>query len=205
MYSILIIEDDPSISANMELILRMEGFAITVIDNGHKAFDIIRKTPPDLILCDILMPAMDGHTFLELLKKERDFADIPFIFVTALGDRNDMRQGMAAGADDYLSKPFTAEELVTAVKGRLSRHESIINHKTRSAFKEEYAFLQKQISPREREVLLLVGKGATSKEIAEQLGISQRTAEVHRANLMNKLNATNAAMLSRWAVIAEMV
>lgn len=205
MHSILIIEDDPSISANMELILRMEGFAITVIDNGHKAFDIIRKTPPDLILCDILMPAMDGHTFLELLKKERDFADIPFIFVTALGDRNDMRQGMAAGADDYLSKPFTAEELVTAVKGRLSRHESIINHKTRSAFKEEYAFLQKQISPREREVLLLVGKGATSKEIAEQLGISQRTAEVHRANLMNKLNASNAAMLSRWAVIAEMV
>ncbi|OGU17985.1 MAG: hypothetical protein A2076_14090 [Geobacteraceae bacterium GWC2_53_11] len=205
MNSILIIEDDPSICSNMELILRMEGFAITAVDSGQKAFDIIRKTPPDLILCDILMPEMDGHAFLELLKQEREYADIPFIFVTALGDRNDMRQGMAAGADDYLSKPFTAEELVTAVKGRLSRHDSIINHKTRSAFKEEYAFLQKQISPREREVLLLVGKGATSKEIAEQLGISQRTAEVHRANLMNKLNASNAAMLSRWAVIAEMV
>lgn len=205
MNSILIIEDDPSICSNMELILRMEGFAITAVDGGQKALDIIRKSPPDLILCDILMPEMDGHAFLKLLKQERECADIPFIFVTALGDRNDMRQGMAAGADDYLSKPFTAEELVTAVKGRLSRHESIINHKTRSAFKEEYAFLQKQISPREREVLLLVGKGATSKEIAEQLGISQRTAEVHRANLMNKLHASNAAMLSRWAVIAEMM
>lgn len=205
MHSILVIEDDPSISSNMELILKMEGFAVTVADGGKKAFELIRNSRPDLILCDILMPAMDGRTFLELLKQEQEFVDIPFIFVTALGDRSDMRQAMAAGADDYLSKPFTAEELVTAVKGRLNRSETLRQHGAKSKFKEDYAFLQKHISPREREVLLLVGKGATSREIAEKLGISQRTAEVHRANLMNKLNAANAAVLARWALIAEMM
>ena len=205
MQSILIIEDDPSICSNMELILRMEGFTVSSVESCQKAFEAMRSNRPDLILCDILMPVMDGRTFLEQLKQQHEYADIPFIFVTALGERSDMRQAMAAGADDYLSKPFTAEELVTAVKGRLSRHESILSHGTKSAFKDEYAFLQQQISPREREVLMLVGKGATSREIAEKLGISQRTAEVHRANLMNKLNAANAAVLSRWAVIAEMM
>jgi DNA-binding NarL/FixJ family response regulator len=205
MYSILTIEDDPAICSNIELILKMEGFAVTAADSATKAFEMIRAARPDLILCDILMPGMDGRAFLELLKKEPEYADIPFIFVTALGERSDMRQGMAAGADDYLSKPFSAEELVTAVKGRLERHQAIRLQGPKMAFKEEYEFLQENISPREREVLLLVGKGATSKEIAKNLGISQRTAEVHRANLMNKLRASNAAVLSRWAMIAEMM
>lgn len=160
---------------------------------------------PDLILCDILMPEMDGHTLLEVLNGEGTHADIPFVFVTAMGERADVRRGMSAGADDYLTKPFSADELLAAVIGRLYRLETMRLHRTKSAFQKEHAVLSQQISAREREVLQLVGHGTTSKEIAERLGISIRTVEVHRSHLMKKLDAANAASLSRWAVIAELL
>lgn len=203
MYSILIIEDDPSICSNMELILQMEGFEVRSACDGIVGLARIRQKCPDLILCDIMMPEMDGHTLLETLKSEQAHDEIPFIFVTALDARSDVRRGMNAGADDYLTKPFSAEELIAAVSGRLHRIETIRMRKEKKTFHREHLILSQQISSREREVLLLVGHGATSKEIAELLGISLRTVEVHRSNLMTKLGATNAAMLARWAVIAE--
>lgn len=203
MYSILIIEDDPSICSNMELILKMEGFEVRTANDGQSGLEMIRKNCPDLVLCDILMPEMDGFSLLDALKNDCECADTPFIFVTALSERTDIRRGMSAGADDYLTKPFSAEELVTAVTGRLQRLEAIRLHSTKTVFKEEQAVLRRRVSARELEVLLLVGQGVTSKEIAERLGISLRTVEVHRSSLMSKLDAVNAAMLARWALIAE--
>lgn len=203
MYSILIIEDDSSICSNMELILQMEGFDVRTACDGASGIAKARENRPDLILCDIMMPEMDGHTLLEALKSESTLADISFIFVTALDDRADVRRGMAAGADDYLTKPFSADELVVAVTGRIHRLERIRLHSLKPAFQEEHAILRQQVSAREMEVLQLVGHGATSKEIAESLGISLRTVEAHRSNLMRKLDAGNAAILARWAVIAE--
>lgn len=203
MFSILIIEDDPAIRGNMELILKMEGFDVRIATDGVSGLGSVNEKRPDLILCDIMMPEMDGHAVLEALRKEGAFTGIPFIFVTALGERCDVRRGMSAGADDYLTKPFSAEELVGAVTGRLHRLETLHMRGSKTAFKKEHDILRQQVSAREREVLLLVGTGATSKDIAEQLGISLRTVEVHRASLMSKLAAANAAMLARWAVIAE--
>lgn len=202
MHSILIIEDEPSICKNMELILQMEGFEVCSAGDGASGLAMIRHKRPDLILCDIMMPEMDGHSLLEALRSDDAYAGIPFIFVTALGERVDVRRGMSAGADDYLTKPFSAEELVAAVTGRLHRLETIRMQSAKSV-NEKDARLYRQVSVREREVLLLVGTGATSREIAERLGISLRTVEVHRSNLMRKLHVTNVAMLARWAVIAE--
>lgn len=203
MYSILIIEDDPSICSNMQLILQMEGFDVSTAPDGLSGLNMISEKRPDLILCDILMPEMDGHTLLDVLKNESTLADIPFIFVTALGERSDVRLGMSAGADDYLAKPFSAEDLVTAVTGRLLRFGALRRHSAKIAFKKEHDFLRQRVTARELEVLLLVGAGATSRDIAERFGISLRTVEVHRSSLMSKLDAANAAMLARWAVIAE--
>jgi len=203
MHSILIIEDDPSICSNMELILRMEGFEVRTAANGVAGLASIGEVRPDLVLCDILMPEMDGHMLLAVLRKNGTLTDIPFIFVTALGERADVRSGMAAGADDYLAKPFSAEELISAVTGRLHRLDSIRLHNSKTDFKKELAILRERISARELEVLLFVGAGATSRNIAEHLGISLRTVEVHRSSLMNKLDVANAAMLARWAIIAE--
>lgn len=203
MYSVLIIEDDPIYFSIMETILQNEGFEIRTASDGQSGLAMLREKRPDVILCDIMMPDMDGHMILETLKGERALADIPFIFVTALWDRADVRLGMSAGADDYLSKPFSAEELIAAVTGRIRRHEMILQHRRTSDFPEEQAILRQKITKREREVLLLVGRGSTSREIAERLLISLKTVEVHRANLMNKLDAGNAAALARWAIIAE--
>ncbi len=203
MYSILIIEDDPAYISMMEVILQMEGFDVRTATDGSSGLALLRQKRPDVILCDIMMPDMDGHRVLETVKGECALADIPFIFVTALGERADVRLGMSAGADDYLSKPFSAFELLTAVTGRIRRHEMIHQKRRESDFQEEKAILRRKITRREREVLLLVGKGSTSRNIAERLGVRLKTVEVHRANLMNKLDAPNAATLARWAVIAE--
>lgn len=203
MYSILIIEDDIANLRMMETILLMEGFAVSAASDGRSGLALLLQKRPDLILCDIMMPEMDGHSVLEVLKKDDAHANIPFIFVTAMGDRADMRRGMSAGADDYLSKPFSVVELIAAVTGRIRRHEMINTHYGTSAFMKEQVILRTRLTKREREILLLVGRGITSREISEQLGVALKTVEVHRSNLMNKLDASNAASLARWAVIAE--
>jgi DNA-binding NarL/FixJ family response regulator len=205
MYSILILEDDSTSSYNMESILRREGFDVRSALDGQSGLDLLHKKRPDLILCDIIMPGLDGHTVLETVRKERTFADIPFIFVTALADRAAVRQGMNEGADDYLPKPFATDELLEAVSRRICRHEVIRSQQSTSAFQEERDILLTKTSKREREILLLVGSGGTSKEIARQLFVSLKTIERHRENIMKKLNATNAATLARWAIIAELV
>lgn len=204
MYSILIIEDDPSYISMMEVILQMEGFDVRTSADGQSGLAMLREKRPDLILCDIMMPDMDGHSVLEVLKNDQFLSDIPFIFVSAMSDRADIRQGMSEGADDYLPKPFSADELLAAVVSRIRRHEMILLKRNSSAFHDEQAILRtKNITRQEKIVLQMVGHGATSKEIAECLNIRLKTAEVHRSNLMNKLGAANAAALARWAVIAE--
>ena len=100
MYSILIIEDDSSFITIMETILTLEGFEVRSASDGCSGLAKIREQRPDLILCDIMMAEMDGHSVLEMVKSENRFVDIPFIFVTALSDRADVRRGMSAGADD---------------------------------------------------------------------------------------------------------
>ena len=187
----------------METILQMEGFDVRSSADGQSGLALLRERRPNLVLCDVMMPEMDGHSVLEAVKGEKALADIPFIFVTALGERADVRRGMSAGADDYLPKPFTAEELLAAVNGRLRRHEAILQNHGRPDCAEEQAILRRMLTRRERQVLLLVGRGATSREIAAGLGICLKTVEVHRANLMNKLDAGNAATLARWAHILE--
>jgi DNA-binding NarL/FixJ family response regulator len=201
MKSILVIEDDASYRNAIELILHMEGFEVRVSDNGVSGLAMLRVKRPDVILCDIMMPGMDGHSVLEILKRDTTVADIPFIFVTALDNRFDVRRGMYEGADDYLSKPFTPDELISTVVGRLKRS-SMFRQQEET---DKLFALAERITTREREILLLVGEGFTSKDISKRLGIRINTVEVHRANLMRKLEAPNAAKLAQWAVIAEKI
>lgn len=205
MYSVLIIEDDESLRDGMASILQTEGFDVRSACNGSDGINMIREKQPDLILCDIVMPEMDGHNVLEILKRDKTVADIPFVFVTAQDNRADFRRGMSSGADDYLTKPFLPEELLAAVTGRMHRIETLRLRAEKSVFREEHAYLLQQITLRELEILLLVGQGYTSKQIAERLGVRHKTIQAHRANLMEKLDTPNSATLARWAVIAELM
>jgi class 3 adenylate cyclase/tRNA A-37 threonylcarbamoyl transferase component Bud32 len=122
---VLVIEDEPSIRNNIMLMLKVERYAAAGAENGRVGLELARRDPPDLILCDVMMPEMDGFAVLEALRAEPRLAEIPFIFLTALDDRSSTRRGMNLGADDYLPKPFTRNELMEAVNSRLKKFENL--------------------------------------------------------------------------------
>jgi two-component system, sensor histidine kinase and response regulator len=122
MATILIIEDEEYIRRNIAEIMTYEGFQPLEAKNGLEGVQVAQEYLPDLIICDIMMPELDGYGVLLELRSSPTTATIPFIFLTALADRPAMRKGMERGADDYLTKPFSQEELLTAVNVRLEKH-----------------------------------------------------------------------------------
>jgi two-component system, sensor histidine kinase and response regulator len=122
---ILVIEDEIHIRENIIEILEMDNYEVYEADDGVAGVQMALKYPPDLVICDIMMDGLDGYQVLEALRLNPTSAATPFIFVTSLGDREHMRQGMAYGADDYLCKPFGPTELLTAVESRLRRQKTI--------------------------------------------------------------------------------
>ncbi|WP_013324386.1 response regulator transcription factor [Gloeothece verrucosa] len=123
MKKILVIEDELSVRENLVELLEAEGFQVFSTDNGILALLWAEDNLPDLIICDVMMPEIDGYEVLEGLRQIPMRASIPFIFLTAMADKADIRYGMELGADDYLTKPFTREELLRAITSRLSKYE----------------------------------------------------------------------------------
>ncbi len=121
--TILIIEDDNDLRENTAEILSLANYQVITAPNGRAGLEMAREHLPDLILCDITMPEMDGYGVLHMLNRERATAEIPFIFISARTERGDLRRGMEAGADDYLTKPFNEVELLRALESRLKRRE----------------------------------------------------------------------------------
>jgi len=123
MKKILIIEDDLIMRENMAELLELVGYKVDVAKDGKLGLEKTKSFLPDLIVCDIRMPALDGYGVLHILSKNPLTASIPFIFVTAKTEREDLRKGMEMGADDYLTKPFEDTELLNAVETRLKKIE----------------------------------------------------------------------------------
>ena len=121
MNRILIIEDQREMRENLATILEMESYVVLRAPNGREGLDLARAERPDLVLCDVMMPQMDGHAVLQALRDDPVTAAIPFIFLTAKGEKRDQRTGMNLGADDYLTKPVTVSDLLNAVVARLAR------------------------------------------------------------------------------------
>lgn len=126
--TILIIEDDVVIRTTIAEILQFESFNVLEADNGSTGINILQSHRPDFILCDINMPILDGYQVLQYIRENKDLANIPFMFLTAKSDRMSMRQGMNLGADDYITKPFANDELLSAIESRLKRYESIAKY-----------------------------------------------------------------------------
>ena len=121
MTNLLVIDDDHAVRVDLVDLLETEGFEVLSAENGRQGVQIARRSLPDLIICDIMMPELDGYGVLAELRRDAAAATIPFIFLTALADRSDVRQGMNRGADDYLVKPFPRSELLTAIATRLAK------------------------------------------------------------------------------------
>ncbi|MEM9540940.1 MAG: response regulator [Cyanobacteria bacterium P01_E01_bin.42] len=136
MPKILIIEDETQIRNNLQEILSLADFETCVAENGKIGVERVQHERPDLVLCDLMMPAMNGYEVLTALNRDRRSQTIPFIFLTAKSDRADVRQGMELGADDYLTKPFTPDEVLKAIQVRLNKEESRVESLRESSLYE---------------------------------------------------------------------
>lgn len=121
MKSVLVIDDNPDIRDNTAEILELAGYKTFTAENGKKGVELALKEKPDVIVCDIMMPELDGYGVLHLLRKNQETENIPFLFLTAKTERSDFRKGMEMGADDYITKPFEDIELLNAIEIRLKK------------------------------------------------------------------------------------
>ena len=211
MTRILLIEDQAAMRRNLSLMLKMEGFAVLVAENGRAGLEVARRDKPDLILCDVTMPELDGHEVLEKLRADPATATIPFIFLTARGDKPDIRHGMNLGADDYLTKPAQRAEVLAAIAARLARKQAAtVEAESQRGFHPDFSSpeplrLKLGLTPREAEVLLWTAQGKTNVEIGTILGMSDLTVKQHLGHVFEKLGVEgrNPATLRALEVLSS--
>ncbi|MBU3821749.1 response regulator [Flavobacteriaceae bacterium XHP0103] len=121
MKKVLLIEDDVILRENTAELLELSDYNVITAPNGKVGLEIAKKSLPNIIVCDIMMPELDGYGVLEALAKNEETKHIPFIFLSAKTERKDVRKGMDLGADDYITKPFEEDELISAIESRLAK------------------------------------------------------------------------------------
>ena len=119
----LVIDDDDNMRENIAELLRMEKYEVMTAEDGERGIELAIQRGPDLIVCDVTMPGMDGFQVFEVLSGQPGTAVVPFIFLSARSERTDVRRGMALGADDFITKPFARMELLGSISARLRRRE----------------------------------------------------------------------------------
>jgi DNA-binding NarL/FixJ family response regulator len=188
MKKILVIEDEPEMRRNLTTILRLEKFQPLPAGNGRDGVQLAKKEKPDLILCDVMMPELDGYGVIAALRADPETVTIPFIFLTAKGEKPDIRAGMNLGADDYLAKPVAKPDLLAAIHSRLERavQQAVPEFKPNfdSARPLEIVL---GLTPRVAETLLWLAQGKTNPEIATILGNTESTVKKHVLEIFEKL------------------
>ena len=187
MKKILVIEDEPEMRRNITALLRYHGYEPVAAENGRQGIETARREKPDLVLCDVMMPELDGHAVLQALQANASLARIPFIFLTAKGEKDDLRSGMNLGADDYLTKPVANADLVRAIETRLRRSEQQANREFKPDFSSSEPLLKLGLTPRAAEALLWLAQGKTNPDIATILGITESTVKKHVQEMFDKL------------------
>src|SRR5262245_774646 len=187
MKKILVIEDEPEMRRNISALLRYHDYEPISAENGLQGVEAARREKPDLILCDVMMPELDGYGVLHALQMDAALAPIPFIFLTAKGEKDDLRSGMNRGADDYLTKPVANKELVEAIETRLRRSEQQVKREFKPDFSSSEPLLKLGLTPRAAEALLWVAQGKTNSDIAIILGITESTVKKHVQEIFDKL------------------
>jgi len=176
---------------------------VETASNGLEAMHVLRSRRVDILITDVQMPGMDGMALLMQVRQDPDLARLPLILISAQDDRTSVRQGMFSGADDYLTKPFSPEELILTVESRLKRLEQSSDPQIPASPVDLQ--LKELLTERELEVVSLIGQGKVTKDIAAAMGLSPKTVSAHRQNIMGKLDLHNAAALAAFAIRASLV
>ncbi len=194
--TVILIDDDSQLRFLTKEYLEIEGgYRVFTAGNGQEGWDLLSEVHPSLIVCDVMMPGMDGYEFVQKLRQNPRLRSVPLIFLSAKGDVGDRIVGLNAGGDVYLVKPFEPEELLAQIRASLARLGWVALGETPSKLSPDV-----YLTPTERRVLRLVAQGLTNQQVADELKVSRRTVESHVSNMLNKINLGNRTELARWAM-----
>jgi DNA-binding NarL/FixJ family response regulator len=204
---LLLIDDDPNLILLVKDYLEFNGYQVLTANQGREAIKILEQDTPDLIICDVMMPEMDGYTFVQEIRENPRLEWLPIIFLSAKGHSKDRIKGLTQGADVYMVKPFEPDELVAQVQSTLNQSLRMMGNSNRKGDNTPRIQVPKsvELTPTETRVVDLVARGKSNKEISQELGVSQRTIESHVSNMLNKTGLHNRTELSRWAIQNEIV
>lgn len=186
--SILVVDDNPKFLADA---LPMYGYDITVANDGLEALKILMDKTFDLILLDVMMPNMDGWNTLKAIRNNKKTQYIPVIMITAVSEDQKVVSGLKIGADDYIVKPFILPNLLARVEAvlRRSKWQQEAQPKAEKTLNKDINI--DALTPKEKEVLALVAKGASNQEIADKLFVRDVTVKTHLNSIFKKLKVTN--------------
>ena len=203
---LLLIDDDPNLILLVRDYLEFRGYEVMTADNGREALDMLSQDLPDMIVCDIMMPEMDGYALIENVRQDPRTSWIPVLFLSARGQSQDRIKGLNLGADVYMVKPFEPEELVAQVESSLKQTNRLLLHT--DCMGDDSLSIQVpatvELTPTELKVVQLVARGLANREIALQMNVSQRTIESHVSNMLGKTGLSNRTELARWAIETRM-
>ncbi len=199
---LLLIDDDPNLILLVKDYLEFRGYNVDTAENGREALQVLDRNVPDMIICDIMMPEMDGYSLVKHIREESTTNRIPVLFLSAKGQSQDRVKGLSEGADIYMSKPFEPEELVAQVESSLKQIKRWEQGRPKGLGGAPTIVVPHnvELTPTELRVVQLVAKGMANREIASQLNVSQRTIESHVSNMLNKTSLNNRTELARWAI-----
>ena len=200
---LLLIDDDPNLILLVRDYLEFRGYEVITAENGRAALEVLEQETPDMIICDVMMPEMDGYSLVKAIRDDPKTSWIPVLFLSAKGQSQDRVKGLNIGADVYMVKPFEPEELVAQVESSLKQASRLIQHKDSkggdSSTKIQVPF-DVELTPTELRVVQFVARGMANREIAEELKVSQRTIESHVSNMLGKTGLHNRTELARWTI-----
>lgn len=199
---LLLIDDDPNLILLVQDYLEFRGYAVITAENGREALDILKEEIPDMIICDVMMPEMDGYSFVKNVRENPRTEWIPVLFLSAKGQSQDRVKGLNTGADVYMVKPFEPEELVAQVESTLKQASRLLERPMKRSSQDPKLLVPDtvELTPTEVKVVQLVARGLSNREIAEVMNVSQRTIESHVSNMLAKTSLHNRTELARWAI-----
>jgi DNA-binding NarL/FixJ family response regulator len=199
---LLLVDDDPNLVLLVKDYLELRGYEVMTAEHGRDALRVLERQIPNMIICDVMMPEMDGYSFVKFVRDNPRTSHIPVLFLSAKGQTQDRVTGLNTGADVYMVKPFEPDELIAQIEASLKQADRIGQAQMGDMLSElsTQVPLDVELTPTETRVVQLVAKGMSNREIADELHVSQRTVESHVSNMLGKTGLSNRTELARWAL-----